>query len=189
PLPRRFAAASLLAALAVIGGGCATVGEPATRVAPGPAMGETRTNAEVAPATGKLLTSVELRTEIPTAIIGDRCYAEVNSAWLPQWYRTFRAKLFKIGLARWDDRFDCNRIADFYSNLAQAYFALEMFYSKTPAQALAMGPFWYVRGDGKGCHAIVQVLTERGRVFIDPHTGEEMKLSPAERQSGYVQIF
>ena len=135
------------------------------------------------------MTSTELRGAIPTAIIGDRCYAEVNSAWLPQWYRTFRAKLFKIGLAHWDDRFDCNRIADFYSNLAQAYFALEMFYSKSPAQALALGPFWYIRGDGKGCHAIVQVLTERGRVFIDPQTGEEMKLSPAERQSGYVQIF
>lgn len=145
--------------------------------------------AKVSPMTGRIFSDRELRGTMPGAILGEAVYAEVNSEWLPQWYGTFRAQLFKIGLTRWDSRFDCNRVADFYSNLAQAFFSLEMYHSGTPAQALALGPFWYVRADGKGTHAIVQAVTERGRVFIDPQTGQEVKLSPLEEQSGYVQIF
>lgn len=139
--------------------------------------------------TGRILTNDELRGAVPGAILGEAVYAEVNSEWLPHWYGTFRAQLFKIGLTRWDPRFDCNRFADFYANLAQAFFSLEMSRSGTPAQALALGPFWYVRGDGRGTHAIVQAVTERGRIFIDPQTGREMKLSALEEQSGYVQLF
>lgn len=126
---------------------------------------------------------------MPGAIVGENAYAEVNSAWLPEWYRLFRAKLFQLGIVKWDERFDCNRFADFYSNLAQAFFSLEMFHSSTNAQALALGPIWYERADGRGRHAVIQALTERGRVFIDPQTGKEMELAPGEQKSAYVQIF
>jgi hypothetical protein len=170
-------AAALLAAAATFSAGCAT--GPSARV----------TASKAAPATGKVLTRAQVRAAVPGAIAGEDRYAEVNSAWLPAWYDLFRAKLFKIGIVNWDARFDCNRIADFYSNLAQAFFSLEMFHSETPAQALALGPIWYVRADGKGSHAVIQALTERGRVFIDPQTGREMELAPIERQSAYVQIF
>lgn len=170
----------VLAALACLGltfalGGCATTAQVEAGA--------------VLPTTGRILSDRELRGAVPGAILGESVYAEVNSEWLPHWYRTYRQQLFKIGLVRWDSRFDCNRFADFYTNLAQAYFSVEMFHSTTPAQALALGPFWYVRQDGRGSHAIVQAVTERGRIFIDPQTGEEMQLSALEQQSGYVQMF
>ncbi len=167
---------ALLVAVAGLGSGCAT-------------SALTRTATASAPATGKVMSGAQLRAVVPGAIIGEGNYAEVNSAWLPEWYRLFRSQLFKIGIVRWDARFDCNRFADFYSNLAQAFFSLEMFHSETPAQALALGPIWYVRADGKGRHAVIQALTERGRLFIDPQTGLEMNLQPGERQSAYVQLF
>lgn len=169
----------LLAVGAGLLGGCA--GSAALSLEPG--------KARVSPMTGRILTNQELRGTVPGVILGEALYAEVNSEWLPHWYGTFRAQLFRIGLTRWDARFDCNRFADCYANLAQAFFSLEMNRSRTRAQALALGPFWYVRADGKGTHAIVQAVTERGRIFIDPQTGREMKLSPLEEQSGYVQMF
>lgn len=180
PISFRFArallAAALLAAAAGWSSGCASAPMAMSRSSP-------------APATGKVLSSAQLRAVVPGAIVGENNYAEVNSAWLPGWYRLFRAKLFQIGIVKWDERFDCNRIAEFYSNLAQAFFSVGMFHSESPAQALALGPIWYERADGKGRHAIIQALTERGRVFIDPQTGLEMDLAPGERQSAYVQIF
>jgi hypothetical protein len=186
--------ASLLVAAAACLGGCATtavsdVPDAPSAASTGRSVGRLLGNARVAPITGKLMSSAELRKVVPGAIVGDRSYAEVNSAWLATWYPIFRSKLFKIGLARWDYRFDCNRFADFYSNLAQAFFSVEMFQSDLPAQALALGPFWYMRDNGQGAHAIIQALTERGRIFIDPQTGQEVKLSSLEKQSGYVQLF
>lgn len=172
---RRVLTALTCLGLGLLLGGCATPAQLAER--------------GVLPTTGRILTDRELRGAVPGAILGEAVYAEVNSRWLPHWYRTYRQQLFKIGLVRWDSRFDCNRFADFYSNLAQAYFSVEMFHSATPAQALAMGPFWYVRADGKGSHAIVQAMTERGRIFIDPQTGEELQLTALEQQSGFVQLF
>ena len=172
--------------------GCVTtdLDTPASLSGPsGGTLARTLGSARLSPITGKLMSSAELRAAVPGAIVGDRSYAEVNSAWLAQWYPLFRSKLFKIGVTRWDHRFDCNRFADFYSNLAQAFFATEMFHSELPAQALALGPFWYMRANGQGAHAVVQALTERGRIFIDPQTGQEMQLTPMERQSGYVQLF
>jgi hypothetical protein len=173
-----FWARSLLAILAGGGAGCAsqlTLAGGDAKTAP--------------PTTGKIFSGPELHAFAPTAFIGDNYYAEVNSTWLPEWYRLYRSQLFKLGIVHWDNRFDCNRIADFYSNLAQAFFALKEFHSSTPAQALALGPFWYERADGKGRHAVIQVLTERGQVFIDPQNGKEVNLTPGERQSGYMQIF
>lgn len=190
----RPAVLGLLGFAAALLSGCATTAvsdTPAARSAWGGGGGLARASggSRVSPITGKVISSLELRTEVPGAIVGDRSYAEVNSAWLAQWYPIFRSKLFKIGVTRWDYRFDCNRFADFYSNLAQAFFAIEMFQSDLPAQALALGPFWYVRDNGQGAHAIIQALTERGRVFIDPQTGQEVQLTAMERQSGYVQLF
>lgn len=173
----RLLAAALLALAAGSLSGCASAALTAR-----PGAGPT-------PVTGKVFTGAQLRAVAPGAIVGEDNYAEVNSAWLPEWYRLFREKLFKLGIVHWDARFDCNRIADFYSNLAQAFFSLEMFHSETRAQALALGPIWYVRADGKGPHAVIQALTERGRVFIDPQTGRELELQLVERQSAYVQLF
>lgn len=138
--------------------------------------------------TGRVYSKAEVRRQVPLVILGDDAYAEVNSAWLRTWYASFRAELFRMGVVKWDQRFDCNRFAEIYTGLAQVNFFRESFHSATPAKALAVGQFWYVREKG-GAHAIVQALTERGPVFIDPQTGEEMNLTPNERKSAYFQVF
>ncbi|ACB74010.1 hypothetical protein Oter_0721 [Opitutus terrae PB90-1] len=140
-------------------------------------------------ATGRVLTKQEVQRRTATLFFGDETYAEVNSQWLFRYYQDFRAELFRLGIVRWDDRFDCNRFAELYTSLAQARFYRESYQSRTPAKALALAPFWYIRGNGQGAHAIVQALTERGRMFIDPQTGAEVQLTPQERASAYFFFF
>lgn len=151
--------------------------------------GATRAEALMASSTGRVISRAEMRSQLPGAALGENAYAEVNSAWLLKWYPTFRDKLFKIGIVKWDERFDCNRFAAFYTDLAQASFASEAFHSRSPAQALALGTFWYQRANGQGAHAIIQAMTERGRIFIDPQSGQEVHLTNGEVQSGYVQVI
>lgn len=139
--------------------------------------------------TGRIMNRFDVQSRVPGAVIGDLMYAEVNSAWLHQWYDTFRRELFRLGVTRWDERFDCNRFAELYSGMAQAFFFREAFHSRTPATALALGPYWYRRADSKGGHAIIQALTERGRIFIDPQTGAELQLAPSEEAQPFLQFF
>jgi hypothetical protein len=139
--------------------------------------------------TGRVYSLQEVRAQIPAMFFGDDSYAEVNSEWLRQWYGEYRAQLARVGVIDWDTRFDCNRFVDFYASLAQAYFYRAMFHSRTPARALALGPIWFVREGGASRHALVQALTERGRIFIDPQTGLEVELTPFEQASAYLQVF
>lgn len=139
--------------------------------------------------TGRIYTLQEVRAQIPSMYFGDDTYAEVNSRWLQAWYGEYRAQLARVGIVNWDTRFDCNRFVEFYASLAQAYFYRLTFHDPNPARALALGPIWYVREGGGSRHALVQALTERGRIFIDPQTGKEVELTPTERSSAYLQVF
>ena len=130
---------------------------------------------------------MQVRTS--THYFGDEAYAEVNSAWLARFYDDFRSELFRLGVVGWNERFDCNRFTEFYIGLAQARFYRESFHSATKARALAIGPYWYLRENGHGSHAVIQVLTERGRIFIDPQTGDEVSLTPRETSLAYFQFF
>lgn len=120
---------------------------------------------------------------------GDDVYAEVNSTWLERFYADFQTELARLGVDRWNERFDCNRIVDFYISLAQVRFYREAYRTNTPAKALAIAPYWYRRGDGSGSHAIVQAITERGRLFIDPQTGTEVYPTPQEHATAYFLFF
>lgn len=140
-------------------------------------------------ATGRVLGKADVRRLVPRVILGDESYAEVNSQWLPKFYPHFRAELFRLGIVRWDGNFDCNRFADLYTGVAQIVYFREAFHSSMGAQALALGPFWYRRDDGRGTHAIVQVLTEQGLIFIDPQTGIQIELTPTERASAFLQLI
>lgn len=139
--------------------------------------------------TGRIYTLNEVRARIPTMFFGDDSYAEVNSAWLHKWYGEYRSQLSRVGIVNWNARFDCNRFVDFYTGLAQAYYFCESFHDAKPAQALALGPIWYVRDDGRSRHALVQALTERGRIFFDPQNGREVELTPKEQASAYLMLF
>jgi|GEM_PF-2073154 hypothetical protein len=145
--------------------------------------------AKAALTTGRVFTRAEMQRETATFYFGDQAYAEVNSAWLPEFHEEFRRELHRLGIVRWNERFDCNRFVELFIALAQARFYRESFHSDTPARALAMGPYWYVRDGGQSAHAVVQVLTERGRIFVDPQSGEEVQLTRAETALAYFQFF
>lgn len=117
---------------------------------------------------------------------GDAAYSVVRSDALPVIYQDFRDELSRLGLVRWDVRFDCNKFATLYISVAQVKFAVLAWQSDTPAQSLALAEVWYVQSTG-GRHAIVEALTERGEVFIDPQNGLELTLSTAEKDSIYLR--
>lgn len=112
----------------------------------------------------------------------DTSYATVNSAWLPGFYERWKADIFKKGVVKWDERFDCNRFAASYAAAAQIEYFVATFQSWRPAQALAVGEVWFTTRLGVK-HSIVIAHTERGPIFIEPQTGEEVRMTPAELAS------
>ena len=153
-------------------------------------LGDARGEADPVPVPfgERVYTKEEIRQRLPAVHLGDETYAEVNSAWLAGWYETFRRELFALGVVRWHERFDCNRFVDAYTSLAQVAFYRATFSQSTRANALALGPFWYRRERG-GAHAVVQALTERGVIYIDPQSGREVQLTAGERRSAFLQTF
>lgn len=186
-------------AVLAFAGGCATTAEM-QRKADGSPQSEAKSGDRAAKmartggasamlTTGRVFTRADMQRQTATNYFGDQAYAEVNSAWLSKFHEEFRRELHRLGITRWNERFDCNRFVDLFIALAQARYYRETFHSDTPARALAMGPYWYVRDNGQGTHAVVQVLTERGRIFVDPQSGEEVQLTRTETALAYFQFF
>lgn len=144
-------------------------------------------SADVPQATAKVYTSAEVRNAVPFAICGDDSYAEVNSAWLKWYYEQFRAEIFKQGVTKWDDRFDCNHFANYYVALAQTKFYLANFHSWTKARSLAVGSYWYV--SKRGPHAVVFALTERGVIWIEPQSGKEFIPDSVEQATAFLRFL
>ena len=139
-------------------------------------------------ATTRVLTPADMWKAAPLCNLGDSAYAEVNSVWLRGYYDEFRAEIFRQGVTTWDARFDCNHFASYYAALAQTKFYLANFQSRTKAQSLAVGTLWYTRAAGGG-HAIVIAVTERGTLYIEPQTGQEVALTQAELNSATLKVF
>lgn len=139
--------------------------------------------------TGKILNRLDIARQMPIAQMGDANYAQVNSAWLHQFYQDYRNELSRIGIIKWDARFNCRHFASYYAELAQSRFFSQNFQSDTAAHALALGPIWYQKDHGKSGHAIIMALTEKGRIFIEPQTGEEVQLSSTEQASIFFAMI
>lgn len=139
--------------------------------------------------TGRVMNPVDVLHAAPGAVLGDRYYAEVNSASLPKLYSDFRDQLFEYGIVKREDNYTCKHFAALFAEMAQARYFKESFRSRGQARALAIGSIWYVRDDDQVPHAIVQVLTERGRIYFEPQTGREVALSPKEEASTYFRFF
>lgn len=137
----------------------------------------------------RIVQAAELTEAFGVVYTGDVTYSQVASATLPGYYETFRAALFAEGVTKWDGRFDCNHFASYYVAKAQAAYYLATFHSRTPAQTLALGTYWYRPGGAGAGHAIVAALTERGPVYIEPQTGAELRLTPAEQASAWLKVF
>lgn len=139
--------------------------------------------------TGRILSAAQLQSEVHGAFVGDSLYAEVNSRWLTAFYADFRREIFRQGVVRWDNRFDCSHFADYYRALAQTRFYRAYYQSWTPAQTLAIGTFWYNPLAGGPAHAIVMAVTERGLIFIEPQTGHEVHPQPLELSTARLKMF
>lgn len=140
------------------------------------------------PHTSRLYGKGELSIATGSLLLGSETYAQVSSAWLASFYDDFRAVLFREGITRADAGFDCNAFAAFYVALANVRFYTATYPSTTPGRLLALGEFWYRRQSGEG-HAVVIAMTERGETFIEPQTGKQITLTPAERASAMLIKF
>jgi hypothetical protein len=138
--------------------------------------------------TGRVLTAQQVGDFVGfPVILKDATYAEVSSAWLRSFYDDFRAVLFREGVTKWEETFDCDDFAAFYVSLANVRYFNATWSSSRPAQGLALGEYWF-RPDGKRGegHAVVTALTERGQIYIEPQSGQELTLSQNEKLSRYV---
>lgn len=151
------------------------------------------TSAPVSIVDGHTLTQTQVAQSMPRgAAASEAVYAEVDSTKLDAYYAHFLSvygRLTGQNAPHWDVNAECTAFAGLYANVAKCeYYALE-FRSFTKATAPAVGTVWYAKG-GKGAgHAIDMVLTEKGRLFIEPQTGAQVTLSPAEIASAWQVQF
>lgn len=143
------------------------------------------------PTTGKIITEADLSARLGfPLILKDTTYAEVSSTWLASYYDDFRKTLFREGVVRWEETFDCDDFVSFYVSLAAVRFFNATWSSPLKAEALAIGEYWYRPEGGKGAgHAIVTALTERGQIYIEPQSGKEVYPTAAEKLSRYLVKF
>ncbi|WP_221031069.1 hypothetical protein [Actomonas aquatica] len=172
----RVLIAVAMAAVALGTTGCNTIAPPDA-----PAYGKASSHNT----TGQVISYNEMRSIDGKMVLGDRSYAQVNSAWLADFNKRFRRELTRLGISETDRNFDSSRVADLYRVYAQAHYFKTSFHSEVDAEAIAIGSIWYVRETSGTQHALVQAITERGRIFIEPHTGEEIQLSANELRSAY----
>lgn len=137
--------------------------------------------------TGRVIDPAELRALGATAQ-GDSAYSEVNSAWLKSYYDQFRSALHREGVTKWDARFDCDDFAAFYIALAKIKFFAATFHAATRSQTLALAECYYMHSPVTA-HAIVFAVTERGPLYIEPQTGQEVALTQAQINSRFLVKF
>jgi hypothetical protein len=125
----------------------------------------------------------------PHIVTADRDYAEVKKSYLlGAYYSWFKNFLYGGGndpTIVWDATFDCDDFARLFCALLQ----LAHFRNKrTNEEGVAVGEIHYMQDTGGG-HAIVCAFTDEGRIFIEPQTGLEMKLSNNEIASIFLARF
>jgi hypothetical protein len=126
--------------------------------------------------TGRTITAADMRQRAPGAALTSLTYAEVNSAWLREYYPVFRQALHREGILRWGQQFDCSSFALSYVARAQERWFRASFHVHQAPAAIAIGFAWVQRPDGV-MHALAVAITERGPLYIDPQTGGEVALS------------
>lgn len=151
------------------------------------------TSVPVSIVNGKVLSQYQVSTSLARVAASQAVYAEVDSTKLGPYYAHYLAELGHVtgqNAPHWDANASCTCFSSFYADLAKAEYYLLEFNTQTAATAPAVGTVWYVKdGPPKVGHAIVVVLTEKGRLFIEPQTGAQVTLSPAELASAWQVQF
>lgn len=141
--------------------------------------------------TGRVFTAQQLGDHVGfPVILKDTAYAEVSSAWLRGYYDDFRKTLFREGVVRWEETFDCDDFASFFVSLASVRYFTTTWSTSREAQSLALGEYWYRPQGLRGqAHAIVTAVTERGQIYIEPQSGQEVRLTDDEKLSRFYVKF
>lgn len=138
---------------------------------------------------GTVLTSNELRMQVGGLVyVGDSSYAVVRKDWLVDFYPKYRDRLFKLGVTKWDDSFDCNHFSYNFVALAQTDYYVTSFHDRSRANTLAVGLIWYMKQGTQG-HSIVMAVTEQGIVYMEPQTGQFVTLTESEKATITLKLF
>lgn len=128
------------------------------------------------------MTAAEIRAQFPSwapCIVSDETYAKPTVNWLRlHFWPWFQRQRFNLGLAKWERRNDCDNFARAYAQAAADCHALT---GGNRDEGLAVGEFFYV--SARGPHAIICAITELGKTYVEPQTGEPIALTPQEEQS------
>lgn len=121
----------------------------------------------------------------PKTTFSDENFNLPKGEWIfNKFYPWFQGELARYGVAEWNKKFDCDDFAAFFRILAQICHKK----SKGSTDGLAIGEIHY-ESEKLGPHAINAVLTEKGPIFIEPQTGEQLILTKYEENSIYRVRF
>ena len=140
------------------------------------------------------MTNLQIRLDwahVVNFVSADRDYAEVKRSYLLGSYYTY-FKTFLFGNRNespvvWSPKFDC----DDFARLFCALIMLAHFQGQgSAAEGVAVGEIHYFqKADPTKGHAIVCAYTDAGRIFIEPQTGEELKLTNEEIRTVFFARF
>jgi hypothetical protein len=117
--------------------------------------------------TGDVLSGSQFRAELGCADEPvDASYAAIRYESIPELYRWYKDQLFRLGVVRWDDVFDCDNFAFLFADLLCAKFAVDSW-GRAPAQSPAVASMLYWPPG----HVISAIRTDRGLVYLEPQTG------------------
>ncbi len=121
----------------------------------------------------------------PKVAFSDKNFNLVKSSWVfDKFYPWFQGELARYGVSDWSKKFDCDDFAAFFRILCQICHKK----SGGNTDGLAVGEVSYEQGDVSP-HAINVVLTEKGPIFIEPQTGNQLILTKNEQNSIYRVRF
>lgn len=119
--------------------------------------------------------------------VTDLEYYKVNENWLPIYYKKYQKQLFKNNVLEWREGFDCDKFSSYYASYAQLYSFGQRW---TQNKGLAIGEvFYYKNGDLERGHAINVIVTDKKVIYIEPQTGEQIKLTQEELNSIFFVRF
>lgn len=131
-------------------------------------------------------TLLRIRLKLPIEAdlkASDVDYAVVNSEWIKGFYAEWRKAAFERGLIQYCENFDCNKFADLFVIDAQLAYMKQGQKQRLGAESMAVGVLQYRPSMIWGAttdHAIVVFITEKGPMYLEPQSGEIMKLSEKE---------
>ncbi len=161
-----------------------------------PAAGAADPSTPVSITDGKVLSQYVVATSMPRGVAASQTsYTEVDSTKLAVYYQHFLwafGQLSGQNAPHWDPTLNCTAFAALYADLAKCEYYLRQFQPGVAGLGVepAVGTVWYVKdGAAKAGHAIVEVLTEKGRLFVEPQSGAIVTLSATELASAWQVQF